>query len=77
MLETVVANMVRDIFDPLTQQIDDLTQRIEYFGQEDEQIRQNRPRISIALPIRRIEPFSRGFGRWFSEFIEKFKQALI
>lgn len=64
-LETVVANTVKDIFDPRTRQIYNLTQRIDHLGNDDQPVRNSRPRINMAMHMSLLSAFTGGFGEIF------------
>jgi len=77
-LEAVVSKSVKEIFDPLTQQIEELTVRLAEINARDDQARnKNKPRICSSFNLRPIPLFTGGFGECFSEFIEKMKQNLV
>jgi len=77
-LEAAVSKSVKDIFDPLTQQIEELTQKLEEINARDNHTsNRNKPRILSSFNLRPLPLFTGGFGESFSEFIEKMKQNLI
>jgi len=76
-LVTIVSNSIKGVFDPLAQQLTELSLKIEELNKKDTSSQRNRPNVSSALPMRPLGQFSREFGESFSNFYEKFCQNLI
>jgi len=60
-LETIVSNSVRGVFDPLAQQLTELTLKIEELNEKDSSGQKSRPKDISALPKRPLGLFSGGF----------------
>jgi len=76
-LEAIMTRYVKDLFDPLTGQIEELTQKFEDLQTADNPAPRNRPRINLSLPLRPLVPFSGGFGESVKEFTDKLKHSMI
>jgi len=76
-LEAIMTRVVKDLFDPLTGQIEELTQKFEDLQTADNPSPRNRPRINLSLPLRPLVPFSGGFGESVKEFTDKLKHSMV
>jgi len=77
-LEAVVSKSVKEIFEPLTQQIEDLSAKLEEINTRDDRtVTKNKPGIFSSDNLRPLPLFTGGFGELFCDFIEKMKQNLI
>jgi len=73
-LEDVVRNVVKELFDTLAARMEDLTKKLDDLQPGGTQSHRNRPRINLALPLRPLAPFSGEFGKKHSMILQGVSQ---